>query len=551
MKRYLLASFMALGVFLIAGSGSADVVFDWNNVLLNAIKVDKTPPPKSSRAMAMVHCAIFDAVNAIDKSYNVYLTPINASSTASKEAAVVEAAYRVLKGLYPAQLATFDAARTASLAGIPNGAEKTEGINVGGIAGDKMLLSRVGDHSTDVVPYVPGTDPGDWQPTPPGFLPALLPNWPLVKPFGILTGSKFRGSGPPALGSAEDLATMLETQSLGKNTSATRTADQSAIALFWADGAGTVTPPGHWNQIAQDISGQFGLSLVENARLFAILNIAEADAAISCWDNKFAYNWWRPVTAIRATTADTTWSSFIVTPNFPEYSSGHSTFSGGAAQVLALYFGTDTVNFTTGSDGQPDRSYTAFSEAAAEAGRSRIYGGIHFEYSNQDAQAGGRTIARMAFENYFQEKRGFVGGSGWINSPLGAVPKTYAARGSASFSFFANLNSPLSMPIGVIQFEFKTGSVKFLGTTIDSLVSAGGRAEITGTGTVNGSGKFNFRVTLYDGDVFGDSGPDRFRIRIWNKFTGVVVYDNQNYTSDHDLLSKDGTVVTGNVSVKN
>jgi hypothetical protein len=193
-----------------------------------------------------------------------------------------------------------------------------------------------------------------------------------------------------------------------------RTAEQDEIALFWADGAGTETPPGHWNSIARDVAAMRGNTFEENVRSFALLNAAMADAAICAWDAKFAYDFWRPITAIRnadsdghaATTADPSWSSFIARPPFPEYVSGHSTFSGAAATVLRLFYGTDAIQFSTGSDFLPgvSRTFPGFSAAAGEAAMSRLYGGIHFRSANEDGLAGGIAIGEWTVANVMQPK---------------------------------------------------------------------------------------------------------------------------------------------------
>lgn len=198
---------------------------------------------------------------------------------------------------------------------------------------------------------------------------------------------------------------------LGAADSAVRLGEETRIAHFWADGPGTVTPPGHWNRIAQTVARPAGLSLPENARLFALLNVTLADAAIVCWDMKYTCNLWRPVTAIReadtdgndGTTRDPHWRPLLDTPPFPSCTSGHSTFSGAAAQVLALFFGRDEMRFADSShtDGQT-RTYHSFSAAAEEAGRSRVYGGIHFEFDNRAGLQSGRAVARYIFERNFQ-----------------------------------------------------------------------------------------------------------------------------------------------------
>jgi membrane-associated phospholipid phosphatase len=236
----------------------------------------------------------------------------------------------------------------------------------------------------------------------------LLPQWGFLTTFAMTDHAQFRPPGPPALGSAAYALAFNEVKALGAATGSVRTPDQTEIALFWADGAGTETPPGHWNSIAQDIAGLRGNTLEQNARLFALMNIAMADAAICAWDAKYTFHNWRPITAIRnaATDPDPTWNSFIATPPFPDYVSGHSTFSGAAATVLALFYGTDHISFTTGSDFLPGvfRSFTSFSAAAGEAMNSRLYGGIHFRFANEDGLTSGLSIGHWTFSNFLQPK---------------------------------------------------------------------------------------------------------------------------------------------------
>ena len=238
---------------------------------------------------------------------------------------------------------------------------------------------------------------------------ALLPQWATLDPFTLNSASQFRPNGPPSLTSQAYADAFNEVKELGSATGSTRTPEQTAIARFWADGAGSYTPPGHWNQIAEQIADQRGLSLLENARLFAELNLALADAAIAAWDAKYTYGSWRPITAIPeadldgnpATEAQSDWQPFLITPNFPEYISGHSTFSAAAATILAATFG-DATTFTTQSLTLPGvkRTFASFSAAADEAGRSRIYGGIHYEFSNQDGQATGRKVGEWVLQSF-------------------------------------------------------------------------------------------------------------------------------------------------------
>ncbi|MEG4959886.1 MULTISPECIES: chemotaxis protein CheB [unclassified Microcoleus] len=388
---------------------SGNPVTDWNTTLLDAVRTASTAPPLASRNMAMVHAAIYDSVNSISKKYSPYRVSIDAPAGASEEAATAAAAHRTLVSLYPAQAGKFDAALQSSLAKIPDGKAKQDGIALGQQVADQIISSRNTDGITKVVQYTPKTDPGSWVPTPPALAAALAPQWRDVTPFAMTSGSQFRPPGPPALDSAKYAEEVNYVKEIGKSDSLTRTPDQTAIAKFWANGAGTFTPPGHWNQIAQDASALGGNSLEDNARLFALLNIAEADAAISCWDAKYQYNLWRPVTAIRQadtdnnpnTTADPLWTPLITTPPFPEYTSGHSTFSGAADAVMSSVFGSD-FGFADRGDRTVNslRTFENFSQAADESGLSRLYGGIHFMSANVNGLSVGRNVGNYVVENF-------------------------------------------------------------------------------------------------------------------------------------------------------
>ena len=393
-----LAAALSLGL-----PARADVVTDWNTLLLNAVRTNKTSPPVASRQMAILHTSIYDAVNGIKLRYEPYRVRGHVLPAASPEAAAAAAAHKVMLALYPQNAATYDAAFQATLKHLRNPVAMRLGVGWGEkVAGDIMMW-RSTDGAAIPIGYTPGTRVGDWVPTPPAFLPALLPQWGAVVPFGIPSVTTFQPPAPPALNSAEYAADLNETKRLGSANSTDRSADQTVIAKFWANGAGTETPPGHWNRIARNLSERAGLSLQQNARLFALLNIAEADAGILCWDCKYVFSYWRPITAIRnadldgndATEKDATWTSLLVTPNFPEYTSGHSTFSGAAGHVLASFFGTDDITFTIDSDGTPGvfRTFHKLSAAADESGMSRIYGGIHFQHANQWGLASGRAAA--------------------------------------------------------------------------------------------------------------------------------------------------------------
>jgi hypothetical protein len=383
-----------------------DVVTDWNNAALDAIRADRTAPPIASRSLAILHVAIYDAVNGIARTHKPYLVPSAVSSSASRVAAASAAAHQTLVSVFPNHTSTFDALHAAILAGIPNGPQKTNGITWGEFVGTQILATRANDGSNAIVQPPGGSGPGVWIPTPPAFLPYLLPQWGFVVPFGMSSSSQFRPPGPPSLDSQRYAADYEEVKQLGALVGSTRTEDQTEIALFWADGAGTETPPGHWNSIAQIIAAARGTTLEQDARLFALLNIAMADAAICSWDAKYTYDFWRPVTAIAFAEPQLNWMSFIVTPPFPDYTSGHSTFSAASATVLPLFFGTEDLPFTTGSDFLPGvfRSFSTCQDAAEEAALSRIYGGIHFRSASEDGLQAGSSIGDWTVTHYLLPK---------------------------------------------------------------------------------------------------------------------------------------------------
>lgn len=391
---------------------ATDMVIDWNNVALEAIRDSSTAPPIAARALAIVQTSVYDALNAIDRTSKPYAVDVVALPNTSREAAVAAAAHRVLEVLFPSQETTIDAALVTSLATITDGAAETNGVALGERVADQMLALRANDGSNATVTYTHGTDPGDWQRTPPALAAPLLPHWGDVKTFGIKSAAQFPLSGPPALTSTTYAAALNEVKDLGSLTSTSRTVDQTNIAKFWANGGGTATPPGHLNMMAQTVTMAQNKSLAENAKLFAMLNVALADAAIACWNAKYDFDFWRPITAIReagtdgnaATTADPAWEPLLATPPFPTYTSGHSSFSGAAAEVLKSFFGTDNISFTLDSEDPTvaDRSFTSFSQAADESAVSRLYGGIHFNFDNNDGLAAGRSIGQYVASRLFQ-----------------------------------------------------------------------------------------------------------------------------------------------------
>jgi hypothetical protein len=417
---------------------SADVVLEWNQVLLDTFKADRVLPLYFSRDAAIVHGAVYDAVNDIDRSYTPLFADVKAPRGASLQAAAAQAAHDTLTALFPAHQATFDATLARDLVGIPPGRARL-GVAVGQAVAQEILAWRATDGSNTQVPYVPGTGPGVWQPTPPAFAPATGPQWGNVTPFGIPSDSAFRPPAPPALTSAEYTAAFDEVKSLGDANSTTRTAEQSEIARFWYGQAGTFTAGGYWNQIAQGVAQQRGDSLVQNARLFALLNLAQADATFAVWDAKYTYNFWRPVTAIRAadtdgnpgTAADPAWTPFLVTPAHPSYSSGHSGVSGASAAVLAAFFGTDAIPFSFSSDSLPGvtRSFTSFSATAQECSDSRVYAGIHWRFDVQAGQTIGNEVGSYDVSHILlpASKSDDEGGDGGREAAVAFVPAGAAA----------------------------------------------------------------------------------------------------------------------------
>lgn len=411
-----------------------NVADNWNATALNVIRawtgVSNDPyqgrivpsqPPMVARNLAMIHIAMFDAANAIDPKFDSYLPNLPAAPIgASQLAATIGAAYEVSTALYrdADERSLWDAALVESFRGLPDDEAKAVGLAYGRDVGRAVLAFRANDGASSTAVFPSGTEPGEWRRTYPDYLPPLLPQWPNVKPFAVTSIGAIRPAAPPALDSAEYAEAVDQVMRLGALQNSERTEDETAIALFWADGGGTATPPGHWNRIAADVSMAKQLPLVDATRMYSLLNIAMADAGIASWDAKYAYGLWRPIDAIRqgetdgnpSTLGQDDWLPLLKTPPFPTYTSGHSTFSGAAATVLTDIFG-DSVAFTSATDPQnapsqrpladeyiTKRQFTSFWQAAEEAGMSRIYGGIHFSFDNSAGLDLGEGVAQAAIQ---------------------------------------------------------------------------------------------------------------------------------------------------------
>lgn len=406
MKRYLKGAVGLLALISVPGPVRADVVTDWNLTTLQAAAA-VSPNQRQHRVAAMVHAAIHDAVNSIAPRYKVYAVRVSPHGEASIEAAAVQAAYGVLIRLVPGQAALLDQARLASLSQIPDGPAREEGLAVGEAVAVRIVALRSTDGSDVDGTYVFGSGPGEYQRTPPTFGNPNIPAFRFVKPFVLRRGDQFRAQGPPSLGSDEWAADFNETKRLGRVDSPERTAEQTEIALCGAEPALAM-----WNRVSRSLSAQRHTGLVENARLFALLNLAMVDANIALWDGKYTYRFWRPVTAIPladtdgndATEADPAWTPLRPTPLHPEYPSAHACVSTAAANVLTSVFGRHTA-FSTATSTCPAgvvRSYDSFQAMADEVGESRIYIGFHFRTSIRDGARMGRHIAHRTVHRFLQ-----------------------------------------------------------------------------------------------------------------------------------------------------
>jgi len=389
----------------------ADPVLDWNAHAAQAIiTVGGQVPPHALIRLAMVHLAIYDAVNAIEGlPFESYASAPQVARPASADAAVAAAAHDVLVALFPAQTADLDAKYIAALATLPDDAAKTNGIAVGQQAASAILAARAQDGRDGNVTYVPGSGPGTWIPTPPAFLAAQAPETPLVQPFALHSASQFRPDPPPYLGSRKWVRDYNESKALGSLVGSLRTAEQTDIGRFWAD-----NPPLQWNRAWRALSVGNFLRLADNARYFAMLSTASADALIACWDAKYFYNFWRPVTAIRAgdsdgnpqTAPDPEWIGLVVTPNQPEYPAAHGCFSAAVTETLKHFFGSDEVCFSVDSNVAgllaPVRSYSRFSDALQEVNEARIYGGMHYRTSTRMGALLGQQVSRYTTRHFFR-----------------------------------------------------------------------------------------------------------------------------------------------------
>jgi PAP2 superfamily len=487
---------------------SADAVLDWNEVALQAVANDHTPsivsspdqggPTRTSRALGIVHAAIFDAANAIDRSFTPYQLRSVGPTTASIDAAVAQAAYDTLSALYPKQAALFDAALASTLDDVPDGMSEAQGIAIGGQAAKANLDARRNDRSNLDGDYFAIPIPGRHRVDPlHPDQPYLTPDWGKVKPFTLKVGSQFRSDPPPRLSSLQYAAAFNEVKRLGGDgivTPTDRSPEQTAIGIYWGyDGTpGLGTPPRMYNQIVRTVAEQQGTTEVQNARLFALVNLAMADAGIASWETKYAFDFWRPILGIREasigtgpwglgdfnprTTADVTWTPLGApasnsaaggnfTPPFPAYTSGHATFGAATFRTLERFFGRDDIAFsfqsdeyngvTTDANGIPrlakTRSFNSFSDASLENAESRIYLGIHWRFDATAGMKQGNSIADWAYSRYLRPTHHAmafpIASSASSNAPQNASNSGYRnqlsdANDHANDSQFVSIVSP-------------------------------------------------------------------------------------------------------------
>jgi len=408
-------------------------VTDWNLTAVNTLTTLPGPaggaPPASQISMGMVQGAVYDAVNAITpKHHRPYLLKRRFAATASKDAAVATAAYRVLSNIVstvPASIAfptrasvlqSLASQYAASLSAIPDSPFKTQGVAAGNAAAEAMIAAREGDGRFGPSQWVPNPAPGHWQPlvNPATGQPILDPTpWVGgVQPFLMQSSSQFRTAGPLALDSAAYAAEFNEVKALGSINSAVRTTTQTYIARWWQS-----TPVASWNAVARDLIGREEVNIADSARLLAMANLSAADAGINCWNDKYYWDFWRPWNAIPraaedgnpATTAEAGWTALITAP-YPEHPSGHLCNDGAHVAVLRMFFGdvidggyqiTSASTLLAPSDPKT-RTFGSFSQALAELIEARIWAGLHFRTADVQAEQLGRNVANYMAANYFQ-----------------------------------------------------------------------------------------------------------------------------------------------------
>jgi hypothetical protein len=406
-----LAYIAALFIRLPAVAADNAVLF-WNEQALNATRLARNPPPIAALHIATYHAAIYDAVNGITRTHQPWQGSEVAPAGTNMDAAIAGAGFTVLNALWgqSSNPRNFQIAYDQALAGIPDGQPKADGLAFGKKIAEAVLALRAkSGWNKPAEGTFTSTEQGKWRETPPGFRPPVTPQVATTTPYVMKSPDQFRAPPPQKIDSKEYAEELAYVAKVGPRDNAERTEYQTLSTPFWMDDLGSSTPAGHWCQIAQDLARRNNLGTAECARLFALLTFASADAGISCWDSKFFYRTWRPESGIRELDPkinplvinNANFIPNMAAPAHPDYTSGHSTFTGAATRLLELYFKTDDIEFTTTSDGLPGavRTFKKLSDARREVGMSRVYGGIHTMSANLEGQKAGMKIADYVFEN--------------------------------------------------------------------------------------------------------------------------------------------------------
>jgi hypothetical protein len=399
------------------GVAQADAVTDWNAYANSAIFATTPTAHAAVVKTAMVQAAVYDAVNAIGGGYQPYLPTAPADPTFSQDAAAARAAFVVASAVAPSQATVLQTRYDATLAAIPDGPAKAGGIAVGQAAAEALLAARANDGRDGPFTFAFGTAPGEWRRSPPAFGVDPTPWVANVKPFLIPSAEMLRSDGPNALTSAAYAEDFNEVKSLGSLTSTRRTADQTMAAIFWQS-----QPGGLYGQVMKELSMRYGLTTAQNARLYAMASLTAADGAIACWNDKYYWNFWRPIDAIHdaandrnpATEADPDWKPLfdpstpttpaLTTPPFPDHPSGHSCVSSATLHAIQDFFGTDKLSFDITSTRFPNqpRHYDRCSETLKEVLDARVWGGIHFRTADTQGAVIGKKVAHWERKHYFQ-----------------------------------------------------------------------------------------------------------------------------------------------------
>ncbi len=385
---------------------------DWNALYLDEVRAHSLAPPLVARNLAILHLAAHDAylmaAGEADGCYLSEIDPAEEPENAHPKAAALQALKLVSQALSPSSTAKIEALWESAAIEAPEGSLRA-GQTIGRQVAKVYLEKRSGDGASRTITYVPSKAPGHWQRTPPRLRPPELPGWALVTPFCLERADQFRPPPPPSLTSEAYAKAVNEVKALGQMRK-TETRTEDVTATFWSCFSKTATPVGHWNVILNELCEQQHFPDKDLLKAYAVLNLAMADAAVACWDTKYHYRLWRPIDAVRRadedgnalTVADATWVSVLEAPPHPEYVSGHSTFAGSGAEVLKRLCQTDHVAFEATSDSVPDerRRYESFTSCAIEMGRSRIYGGIHFSFSDEGGRQLGRRVGTWVWDRF-------------------------------------------------------------------------------------------------------------------------------------------------------